>query len=250
MRLRRLLLLPHVCQLTNVMCPADTKVVVLCEDAKDYFYLLGAPRARIEETLVGFVIPAQSLSAQARQQGGLERDYQGRVVLALRAPAMGDKKSVELAQIVHHWCLIRAGVLTTHSWLSFGYPCPGGRHLVGAYVDDLGVISLASPSYDAACGCDTLEEHGDLVRKARAGYLQTGIVRKPQKAKEALTETTLWGAEISSERVEVAGDSQKLDLLVHATVTLLTSKAARVIEVRRLVGYWTHFCLLSRHLQR
>eukprot|EP00971_Amphidinium_carterae_P099009 1957883-Amphidinium_carterae.2 len=101
------------------MCPSDTKVVVSCEDAKDYFYLLGAPRARIEEsseTLVGFGIPAQCLSAT------------------------------------------------------------------------------------------------------------------------------------SSERLEVAGDSQKLDLLVRATVLLFTKRAARVIEVRRIVGYWTHFCLLSRHL--
>eukprot|EP00971_Amphidinium_carterae_P241061 4785748-Amphidinium_carterae.1 len=198
MALRRLLLLPHISQLVDVICPHDAQIVTSCEDARDYFYLLKAPWARVEETLVGFAIPAQLLSAKARANGGIADDHTGRVVLALKAPAMGDKKSVELAQIVHHWSLLRSRALTPSSWLSFGYPCPGGTHLCGAYVDDLGLVSLVSPSYDKSKGVDTRAEHHDLVMRARAGYLVTGIERKPEKAKQALTESTLWGAELSS----------------------------------------------------
>eukprot|EP00971_Amphidinium_carterae_P207280 4112323-Amphidinium_carterae.1 len=39
-----------------------------------------------------------------------------------------------------------------------------------------------------------------------------------------------------------------MGVLVEATVLLLRQRAARVIEVRRLIGYWTHFCLLARPL--
>eukprot|EP00971_Amphidinium_carterae_P044554 876204-Amphidinium_carterae.1 len=230
------------------MCPRDSRLLLSCEDAKDYFYLLRAPLARVEETLVGFAVNAQDLSSRARLRGGLLDSHQGRVVLALRAPAMGDKKSVELAQIVHHWSLMRAGALKPASWLSFGYPCPGGRHLCGAYVDDLGVLTIASPSYDHVCGVDSVNEHHDLVRLAREGYENSGIVRKPEKAKEAESESTLWGAEISSKRLELKGDSQKLLVLLEATALLLRQSAARVIEVRRVLGHWTHFCLLARPL--
>eukprot|EP00971_Amphidinium_carterae_P350807 6491750-Amphidinium_carterae.3 len=244
----RLLLLPHVSQLSDMMVPLDCEIVTSCEDARDYFYLLRAPDARVEETLVGFALHTSLLSEKARQCGGLTPGYEGEVVLALRAPAMGDKKSVELAQIVHHWSLMRSGALCARSWLSFGYPCPGGQHLCGAYVDDLGMVSVCSPSFDKQWGCNSLAEHHELVRRAREGYLQTGIERKPEKAKEAVREATLWGAHLSTARLELGGDEKKMSILVDATAMLLRQRAARVIEVRRLVGYWTHFCLLARPL--
>eukprot|EP00971_Amphidinium_carterae_P352636 6492684-Amphidinium_carterae.2 len=246
--LGRLLLLPHVCQLADVMVPLDCEIIVSCEDARDYFYLLRAPPARVEETLVGFALHTSLLTDKAKECGGLEKHFEGEVVLALRAPAMGDKKSVELAQIVHHWSLMRADALRADRWLTFGYPCPGGRHLCGAYVDDLGLVSLCSKSYDASHGCDTLAEHHEIIDKAREGYLRTGIERKPEKSKEAEKETTLWGAHVSSARLEVSGDTEKMGVLVEATLLLLRQRAARVIEVRRIVGYWTHYCLLARPL--
>eukprot|EP00971_Amphidinium_carterae_P191182 3794071-Amphidinium_carterae.1 len=68
-------------------------------------------------------------------------DKDALLMICLRAPAMGSKHSMELAQATHHGVMRLAGALRdTSNWLTLGWPPPSGAHWLGCYCDDLALI--------------------------------------------------------------------------------------------------------------
>eukprot|EP00971_Amphidinium_carterae_P105570 2090599-Amphidinium_carterae.1 len=55
---------------------------------------------------------------------GLDSSAEERFMLALTAPAMGSKHSMEIAQVAHHGVMRDCGVLTDRTWMSLGWAPP------------------------------------------------------------------------------------------------------------------------------
>eukprot|EP00971_Amphidinium_carterae_P105098 2081117-Amphidinium_carterae.1 len=103
---QRLCCLPHPSQMVDIMMPEDGTLRISAEDAADYYHGLRHPDVRIWETAVGPPVYAWELTPEALQTAGGARQHPDPGVrphqgldLCLCAPAMGDSKSPDIAQM-------------------------------------------------------------------------------------------------------------------------------------------------------
>eukprot|EP00971_Amphidinium_carterae_P349168 6490879-Amphidinium_carterae.3 len=137
----RLLTLPHGAQLCELMCSPLSQVRCWSEDAKDYFYLLRYAPVRHAETIIGFDLDASEYSLAELTAMGVPTGLT-RFCLALISPAMGDQKSMEVAQLCHQHVMLEHGGIRPDSWISYRWPFPPDSIVSGCYCDDFGLIAL------------------------------------------------------------------------------------------------------------
>ena len=248
--LLRLATLPHASQFAELFVTKGQTLSISTDDAKDFFYLLRWPQARIDETVVGLDLRASDLLAEGvdyevdylRQRGN------GTIALALAAPAMGDQKASETAQIVHQHCLREAGCLRGDGWLTYGLPPPSGRVVEGVYSDDRVVLGICDASDDGTplAGDPTRTATLERVAAGHAAYKRVGIQRKPEKSQYDVREAVVWGGEISSSRRDVRGAVDKLRQLAVITSYLALVGCCSTVIMRRLVGCWVHHLMFQR----
>eukprot|EP00971_Amphidinium_carterae_P297203 5904481-Amphidinium_carterae.1 len=95
------------------------------EDAKDFFYLLQMPEARVQETMIGRPVSCRGLFRKLGVSIPSEFAGEQMVSLLLLSPAMGDQKSVDIAQGSHTHSLDAHGALLGPQWMTFGFAPPG-----------------------------------------------------------------------------------------------------------------------------
>eukprot|EP00971_Amphidinium_carterae_P138356 2741470-Amphidinium_carterae.1 len=108
--------------------------------------------------------------------------------IALTAPAMGSKHSMEIAQATHHGVMRLAGVLESDgNWMTLGWAPPRLGHWVGCYCDDLALVSicpskklLKNPLMPPSLGL-ARERAIALDAKAEQGYDSARFVIKREK---------------------------------------------------------------------
>eukprot|EP00971_Amphidinium_carterae_P150990 2994411-Amphidinium_carterae.1 len=249
---RRLCLLPHPSQLAELMAPGDASILGSSEDATDYFHLIRAPQCRSDETIIGWPLYRRELSERMLHDcmRGAGDDDSPHFNCHMLSTPMGDQKSMDIAQMLHVWTLVSRGVLRAdESWMSYRYGAPSGPHWGGCYCDDLGVVSVISQSLEYALGLAAgglVDEHREMVSKARRAYNEVGIVRKEAKAVECEQEVSVWGSVVSSARQDVGGNLEKQKQLVGATVRVINSRSVTVGQMEKLVGCWTFHLLYQR----
>eukprot|EP00971_Amphidinium_carterae_P220025 4367642-Amphidinium_carterae.1 len=196
-----------------MVIPPDGQVLVSAEDCSDYYYLLQHSEARIGETVVGYPVWSADLSVSSLARGDAPPvDGNTRLDVCLRAPAMGDCKSPDLAQATHQHVLLEgelselnaldADEVSLHEsrWLTYGWPTPALTHWQGAYVDDMLLASIVSPRLDHLMQINSEAEHHRILHRVRARYAEVGLIRKEAKAKEAVKECEVWGCTVSSSK--------------------------------------------------
>eukprot|EP00971_Amphidinium_carterae_P037555 738405-Amphidinium_carterae.1 len=95
--------LPHSLQFRDLFLCEHSYLHIDTKDAKDYFYLMALPPAQRHATPIGWPLKNSELDG--------EGDPDDTVMLALTAPAMGSKHSMEIAQATHHGVMRCAHVL-------------------------------------------------------------------------------------------------------------------------------------------
>eukprot|EP00971_Amphidinium_carterae_P063954 1265951-Amphidinium_carterae.2 len=251
LHLKKHMTLPHALQFGDLLLPKDCVMDMALLDCKDFFYLLRVPEAAMWETPVGRPVSRSIFSSLELPDGVVRCDLRsgGTATLYLRAPAMGDLKSVELAQASHTCVLLRAG-MGEHEWMTLNAspPCEGSWR--GAYVDDYfqGVIvpGAKHPCRNQRAAmidiCDRKLAH------TRQEYARAGFVVKDSKTKVHQTFAVVWGGEINSELRWVSGARDKQQRLLYATHRILTSRR-RLIPIKlleRVIGQWVHQLLFQR----
>ena len=93
-----------------ILGPRD-RLSMNLDDLTDYYYLLRCPPSMILCGAMGPALSDDDLVSLGRVPVG-SRHY-----ACLTAPAMGDAKVPDLAQLVHQWVLQRGGVLTADRWM-------------------------------------------------------------------------------------------------------------------------------------
>eukprot|EP00971_Amphidinium_carterae_P332781 6467102-Amphidinium_carterae.1 len=243
----RLLTLPHGSQLTEILCSPQSVVRCWSEDARDYFYLLRYASVRHTETIVGFNVATAEFSADELQALGVPPSWQ-ELALALVSPAMGDQKSMEVAQLCHQHILLRHGAMTEDAWITYRWPFPPGPIYAGCYCDDFGQVAIGAddigdPQMSVAA---VLQRGRECIDKVHRGYKCSGLIRKEAKACSEEPEITLWGSSINGKNQTIRGALNKVKVLVVLTVDLMTAKTVSSDELSSLLGHWTYHCMYRR----
>eukprot|EP00971_Amphidinium_carterae_P140316 2779963-Amphidinium_carterae.3 len=139
--LRRHMTLPHSMQFGDLLLPDDCEFDMSL-DCKNFFYLLRVAEAAMKSTPIGWPVehsafrgldlPAEVLLCDLHLVLGV---LDITATLYLRSPAMGDLKTVEVAQAAHTTVLLKAG-MERHEWMTLTSPCPTHGSWRGCYVDE------------------------------------------------------------------------------------------------------------------
>eukprot|EP00971_Amphidinium_carterae_P113519 2248945-Amphidinium_carterae.2 len=250
--LLRHMTLPHASQFTDLLLPRECQFLMSIMDCKDFFYLLRMPHRAVMATAVGVPVSrSHFLDLDLPSDRVLcDLNTDETCTLFLRAPAMGDLKSVEIAQAAHASVLRKAGMKDTQ-WLTFMSQPPTDSCWEGCYVDDYfqGVV-VPTPSADPKGTTRAMSERWSDLKLADtcAGYDDASFVIKHSKSRLRKTHVTVWGGEIQSEGGWVAGSREKLDRLLYTTHRLLLRKGravpAKLLE--QLIGHWVHQLTFQR----
>eukprot|EP00971_Amphidinium_carterae_P350331 6491491-Amphidinium_carterae.1 len=243
----RLLTLPHGSQLSEIMCTPLGRVLGWSEDARDYFYLLRYDDIRHSETIIGYDVPTSEFEKAELEQMGVPEDWH-EFALALVSPAMGDQKSMEIAQLCHQHVMLRNGGMTLRSWISYRWDFPIHPIISGCYCDDFGQLGVVAPDIedDEFGGEAVLSTARDRIDCVHKGYATSGLIHKEAKAQKEVETLTLWGATVDGKEKVVRGTIEKLKALVQVTGDLLTHPTVSSDELSSLLGHWTHHCLFRR----
>eukprot|EP00971_Amphidinium_carterae_P210931 4185404-Amphidinium_carterae.1 len=243
----RLLTLPHGSQLGEIMCSPATAIKGWSEDAKDYFYLLRYDGLRHAETIIGYDLFVEDFSADELTAMGVPADWK-RFSLGLIPPAMGDQKSMEIAQLCHQYIMLESGGMTESSWLSYRWPFPRSSIISGCYCDDFGQVAagaddVGDPAYSIAA---VMGEARHRIERVHAGYATSGLIRKEEKAQKEVSVLTLWGATVDGNKKTVRGALEKVKALVTLTTRMLAARTVSTDELSAILGHWTHHSLFRR----
>eukprot|EP00971_Amphidinium_carterae_P111876 2215856-Amphidinium_carterae.4 len=121
------------------MCSPQACIRGWSEDARDYFYLLRYENIRHAETIIGYNVSSDEYSQDELTEMGIEPDWEKfalALVTGLVSPAMGDQKSMEIAQLCHQNIMLESGGMTQESWLTYRWPFPSSSIVSGCYCDD------------------------------------------------------------------------------------------------------------------
>eukprot|EP00971_Amphidinium_carterae_P303170 6024150-Amphidinium_carterae.1 len=201
--LMRHMTLPHASQFTDLMLPPRCHFLMNLMDCKDFFYLLRMPLAATWSTPVGAPVQRACFRGLGLTSDVVHCDLQeeNTCSLFLRAPAMGDLKSVEIAQAAHTAVLLRGG-LTTRQWISFQSPPPADRLWEGCYVDDYfqGIV-VPAPDLEGtgAARAALLEQSESRLQSTCSEYKHAEFVIKHSKSQLRRTHAVIWGGELQSE---------------------------------------------------
>eukprot|EP00971_Amphidinium_carterae_P118978 2357183-Amphidinium_carterae.1 len=238
--------LPHPMQFKDLFAVTGSQLHIDTKDAKDYFYLMALPDAQLHSTPIGWPLRAREL--EMTTEAGDEM-----MMLCLRAPAMGSKHSMEIAQATHHGVMRQAGVLEREqNWMTLGWPPPQSSHWVGCYCDDLALVSMcwkgkATPGVTVP---QRLLDGANLALlaegKAEAGYTDAKFVVKREKCEYGLSEGTIWGSELSSRRLDVGCPTQKVGAIAHVTWRMVKCHRVVTKHLEILIGLWGHVLLHCR----
>eukprot|EP00971_Amphidinium_carterae_P351168 6491953-Amphidinium_carterae.1 len=250
--LKRHMTLPHSLQFGDLLLPRHCELDMSVMDCKDFFYLLRVPEAAIWCTAVGRPVSSAVFRGPPLPEGAVrcDLDVNDTVTLFLQAPAMGDLKSVEIAQAAHTTVLLRAG-MQSHEWLTLNSPAPTQGAWRGCYVDDYfqGVVVPAVGHHLAARHRADMLEIGQVkLDRTRQEYERVGFIEKESKTHLHETHAVVWGGEVHSGQRWVAGSRKKMERLLLVTVRVLRSKrkwiSVKVLE--RIIGHWVHQLLFQR----
>eukprot|EP00971_Amphidinium_carterae_P078453 1551722-Amphidinium_carterae.1 len=243
----RLLTLPHGSQLGDIMCSPKSTIKCWSEDARDYFYLLRYAPLRHTETIVGYNVDSCDFTRDELDSWGVPAAWSS-FALALVSPAMGDQKSMEVAQLCHQHVMLTCGGIQADGWLSYRWPFPPSNILAGCYCDDYGQIAIGADDVEDNTFSvqSTLDEARVRICHVHAGYRNSGLIRKEAKARAEESVMTLWGSTIDGSNKVVRGALEKVKPLLAVTAELLSAKTASSDEVSILLGHWTHHCLFRR----
>eukprot|EP00971_Amphidinium_carterae_P056600 1118556-Amphidinium_carterae.3 len=134
------------------------------------------------------------------------------VAVALAAPAMGSKHSMEIAQATHHGIMHHAKVIGHSSWMAWGWAPPSGPLWMGCYCDGLALIAVL----DKKIGM-SLSEAKHLDDLAEAGYEKSRFIVKREKCETGLDEGTICGARLSSSRRDLRCPPEKFAAIDRVT---------------------------------
>eukprot|EP00971_Amphidinium_carterae_P248252 4928463-Amphidinium_carterae.2 len=104
-------------------------------------------------------------------------------------------------------------------------------HLMSAVEDDCRSGACATKAQDMVWQSDlsvhsVMTEARARIQRVHAGYEESGLIRKAEKARCEEPEMTLWGASVSDSRKDVRGSLEKIKVLVVLTAQLLTARTA------------------------
>eukprot|EP00971_Amphidinium_carterae_P119911 2375155-Amphidinium_carterae.1 len=193
------IVLPYAGMFNRLLLPSQGGVLIYAEDASDYYYLLQWPESKISETVVGPGLRPHELKESVLQEAEAMFGRQDEWFACLTAPAMGDQKAPEVAQLAHSWLLSECGAIDETCRMCYGSPCPLGQRWAGAYVDDFADIT----AFDERCSSGPFsraavaESSHANVSSVRSQYATVGVVRKESKAVEAAEQAQISG-ELSS----------------------------------------------------
>eukprot|EP00971_Amphidinium_carterae_P277412 5505535-Amphidinium_carterae.1 len=243
----RLLTLPHGSQLGEMMCSPQACIRGWSEDARDYFYLLRYADIRHAETIIGYDVSSAEYSPDELAEMGIEQDWE-KFALALVSPAMGDQKSMEVAQLCHQHIMLENGGMTQESWLTYRWPFPSSSIVSGCYCDDFGQLAIGADDVDDADFSVTsvMQEARQRIGKVHKGYRESGLIRKETKAQAEVTTLSLWGATVDGEKKTVRGSLEKVKALALLTAETLAGRTVSSDELSALLGHWTHHSLFRR----
>eukprot|EP00971_Amphidinium_carterae_P075901 1499652-Amphidinium_carterae.2 len=244
----RLMTLPHGSQLTEILCSPGTVLRCWSEDARDYFYLLRYADIRHAETIIGYDIPTEEFTADELVRFHIPSSWAS-FSLALISPAMGDQKSMEVAQLCHQHVMLGCGGIDPEGWISYRWTFPSSSIVSGCYCDDFGLVAAgADDIHDEAFRVDTvMEEARRRIAGVHSGYDTAGLIRKAAKARVEEPMMTLWGSTVDGSELTVRGALDKIKPLVVVTIELVGARTASSDEVSSLLGHWTHHCLYRRN---
>eukprot|EP00971_Amphidinium_carterae_P346744 6488398-Amphidinium_carterae.3 len=231
--LLRMMTLPHACQLLDLVVPPGGGFHICLEDARDFFYLLQLPEVRVKETMLGSRLPTTELYHRLGRAVPDEFRKEATCSLLLRSPAMGDQKSVDIAQSAHTHSLLALGALHRDQW---------------AYVDDYAQITLhggRNMVHGFTNGGQRLKSRLSRERVYKA-YDHVGFKRKASKSVVDQASGVIWGGELSSERLDVGGPLPKVKALVRITMVVIRRGRCSGKQLQRIVGFWTHHIMFRR----
>eukprot|EP00971_Amphidinium_carterae_P206627 4099831-Amphidinium_carterae.4 len=191
------------------MCSPEAVIRGWGEDARDYFYLLRYDDLRHPETIIGYDLHVADFTSAELADMKVPEQWD-RFALGLVSPAMGDQKSMEIAQLCHQNIMLRSGGMTESSWLSYQWPFPPSSIVAGCYCDDLDSVD------------SVMHEARNRIGHVHEGYETSGLIRKKAKAQSEVSVMTM-GCHNDSCAKTVSSD-----------------------ELNALLGHWTHLCLFRR----
>eukprot|EP00971_Amphidinium_carterae_P332684 6466947-Amphidinium_carterae.1 len=202
---------------------------------------------RHSETIIGYDVPTSEFEKAELEQMGVPVGW-SEFSLALVSPAMGDQKSMEVAQLCHQHVMLSSGGMTLRSWISYRWDFPIHPIISGCYCDDFGQLGVVAPDIDDSefGGEAVLSTARDRISCVHRGYASSGLIRKEAKAQKEVETLTLWGATVDGKEKVVRGTVEKLKALVQVTGDLLTHPTVSSDELNSLLGHWTHHCLFRR----
>eukprot|EP00971_Amphidinium_carterae_P151938 3011231-Amphidinium_carterae.3 len=192
------IVLPYAGMFTRLLLPSQGSVLVDAEDASDYYYLLQWPEAQIPETVIGPGLLPHELDESVLKSAESRFGIRDKWYTCSTAPAMGDQKALEVAQLAHSWLLATSGGVDDDCRMCYGSACPLRQRWAGAYVDDFANIT----AYDNRCAsgpfsrAEVLVSSKQKVEGVRGTYSSVGVVRKESKAVEGAEQAQIWGAYI------------------------------------------------------
>eukprot|EP00971_Amphidinium_carterae_P205801 4084265-Amphidinium_carterae.1 len=246
--LLRFMTLPHSSQYTDLVIPFKGEVRVSLEDARDFFYLLQMPEARVRETMIGWPVNCSELFERLGMEVPAAWRGEKRVSLQLLSPAMGDQKSVDVVQASHTHTVHALRALSPPQWMSFGFAPPGTGQWQGAYVDDYSQVTLLPGQSSVPGYTNELQLERDACSRKRvyAAYDRVQFQRKKSKSVVLASTAVVWGGEIDSTRRDVGGSLAKVKPLVRLTMGLLKKSLVSRKQLQRIVGFWTHHLMYRR----
>eukprot|EP00971_Amphidinium_carterae_P072159 1427421-Amphidinium_carterae.1 len=158
--------------------------------------------------------------------------------LALQVLPMGDKKAMEVAQLVHQSLVLCCSSLGWKNMLMYNWELPRSPLIWGCYCDDFMQLAILEPEPCAR------KAHSEVVK----GYDDKHFLRKAGKAELEVEDAKFWGAEVHSREGRIRGDKDKLRLLCQVTTSIIFRPFVSGALIEGVVGFWTHFMLFNRQL--
>eukprot|EP00971_Amphidinium_carterae_P314555 6252250-Amphidinium_carterae.2 len=240
--------LPYPAQFCRLLL-GDTSTWSVCsEDVADYYYLMRLPWACQVTNVLGPPVCAAHVEPghvkRAQEKWGPYTSWAAAVV----APAMGDQKAPELAQLAHAHLLQEHGVFRERHMV-YGDGTPRSNIWQSVYIDDYCQLSLMDSRMSGAFGvAEATKAEAETLHEARSCYSTSGLIRKESKAVTCAQTSEIWGVELNGAEKTVAVSREKRHLLVLATVRVLRRQWVNPDLVQKIVGHWCYVFSMKRSL--
>eukprot|EP00438_Fugacium_kawagutii_P024864 Skav221765 [mRNA] locus=scaffold490:280304:287109:+ [translate_table: standard] len=223
--------LGSVHQLLHVFLQEGQKLVMHCEDLRDYYhaFVIGDQRRR-RNALKLCVRPWEVKHLKCFDKSMWQEEW---LVPSLNTMAMGDTNSVGFGQVAHLSVLLRTGEFDLADFIGLKKRPSRKPWLCGLMIDDFVLMESVDAAFPHK---ESLTDGAKKMQAVHKAYSEVGLPRHAGKAVASSTKAEFWGVEVDGERGRVRPCLNRLVPLVHIILKVVQLRVCTVSLLEILSG--------------